>query len=482
MAVTLNAPFSWENPTPDNLKMLDGLQPNILKGHVREVLTVLFLRFDQAAKGKAFLKALASGAKPLIKSARTHLAEVKAFNDLSKPGTAYVGAGVTAAGYTALGIPAAKQPDNPPFRNGMKTGLLGDPAPATWDGHFRGTIHAVVLVGDQLQAPHDAALAKVLALVGPGIVILGRETGRGRHNANGDGIEHFGYVDGRSQPLFLTEDVRAETLSADGTSTWDPRFPPSRVIVPDPAAPDPAHDFGSYFVFRKLEQNVKQFKIEEAKLATRLGLTGENAERAGAMLVGRFEDGTPLTIQSGDGSHHPVQNDFDYDSDVGDSTPNTDGGGGKCPHFAHIRKMNPRGSGGFEPHAQERLHIMARRGQTYGIRTDNLNDGMTNNKPTKDVGLLFMAFNANITEQFEFVQTVWANNPTFPRMAAGRTSPGPDPVIGQGPRAQIDCPVVWGADFKKAKDHKLTAPVPQTVTMKGGEYFFMPSLAFLKGL
>jgi Dyp-type peroxidase family len=480
MPVTLDAPLSWENPTPDDRRMLDGLQPNILKGHVREVLTVLFLRFDQAAKGKAFLKALVAGTKPLVKSAHTHLTEVKAFKDQGKPGTAYVGVGLTAAGYTALGIAAARQPKNRPFRDGMKAGQLGDPASASWDAHFRGTIHAVVLVGDQLKAAHDAALAKVLALIGAGIVILGQETGRGRHNENGDGIEHFGYVDGRSQPLFLTEDVRDETLGADGTSTWDPRFGAKRVILPDPAAPDPAHDFGSYFVFRKLEQNVKRFKQEEAKLAVRLGLTGEDAERAGAMIVGRYEDGTPLAIQSGEGSHHPVQNDFDYDSDIGDGTPTTDGGGGKCPHFAHIRKMNPRGSGGFESHAAERLHIMARRGQTYGIRTDNLNDGQLNNKPTKDVGLLFMAFNANIEEQFEFVQNIWANNAGFPRMAPGRTAPGPDLVIGQSPRGQIDCPVLWGADFKKPAHHKLTAPVPQTVTMKGGEYFFMPSLAWLR--
>lgn len=482
MPVTLDSPLSWETPTPDNLKMLDGLQPNILKAHVREVLTVLFLRFDQAARGKAFLKALASGAKPLVKSARTHLTEIRDFKATGKPGTAYVGVGLTAAGYTALGIAAARQPSNPPFRSGMKADTLGDPDPATWDAHYRGTIHAVVLVGDQLQAPHDAALAKVRGLIGTGITVLGQENGRGRHNANGDGIEHFGYVDGRSQPLFLKEDIREETLGADGTSTWNPRFAPNRAIVPDPAAPDPAHDFGSYFVFRKLEQNVRRFKQEEARLATRLGLAGKSAALAGAMLVGRFEDGSPLASQSGKGAKNPVQNDFDYDSDVGDGTPATDGGGGKCPHFAHIRKMNPRGSGGFESHDVERTHIMARRGQTYGIRTDNPNDGLLTNKPVKDVGLLFMAFNANIEEQFQFVQRVWANNPGFPRMAPGRTAPGLDLVIGQGPRPNIDCPVKWGADFKKAGDHKITAAVPQTVKMKGGEYFFMPSLAFLKAL
>ena len=81
------------------------------------------------------------------------------------------------------------------------------------------------------------------------------------------------------------------------------------------AAVDPLSQFGSYFVFRKLEQNVRLFKDEEEKLADRLGLTGDDAERAGAMIIGRFEDGTPLAVQADAGSHSPVQNDFTYDSD-----------------------------------------------------------------------------------------------------------------------------------------------------------------------
>jgi deferrochelatase/peroxidase EfeB len=83
------------------------------------------------------------------------------------------------------------------------------------------------------------------------------------------------------------------------------------------------------------------------------------------MIVGRFRDGTPLTTQRGDGAHSPIMNDFDYDSD--DLA-------GKCPFYGHVRKTNPRGSGGFEPQSNQRLHLMARRGQTYGNHTDNPTD------------------------------------------------------------------------------------------------------------
>jgi deferrochelatase/peroxidase EfeB len=235
----------------------------------------------------------------------------------------------------------------------------------------------------------------------------------------------------------------------------------------------PTKHFGSYFAFRKLEQNVREFKTREAKLATDMGLTGPDAERAGAMIVGRFEDGTPLTMQSRDGMHSPVSNNFNYDDDPG---------GMKCPFLGHVRKVNPRGTGGFETLANERKHIMARRGQTFGTRADNLNDGVITNKPTKDVGLLFMAFNADIGWQFEFTQQTWANNPSFPKTPAPAAQvAGVDLVFAQGPRpATVVCPVKWAGT--RPVNNKNIATVPQTVTMKGGEYFFMPSLAFLRAV
>ncbi|MEO5741940.1 MAG: hypothetical protein ABIS29_15235 [Vicinamibacterales bacterium] len=471
MPVTLNTPFSWKSASAADLAMLQKLQPNILKAHTREFLTLMFVRFNDPAAARTALKKIA---QTLMKSALTHLKEIDAFHTNGTPGTSYVGIGLTAKGYEALGIPAGKKPKDASFRQGMKAAGLGDPAPTAWEAPFKTDVHAVILVGDQLQAPRDTMLAKVSALLVPAAQFtVHTQEGHGLHNKNGEGIEHFGYVDGRSQPIFLSEDVDKERLQKDGATSWDPRFGPGRAIVPDPTAADPLSQFGSYFVYRKLEQNVRKFKTEEEKLATRLGLTGAEMERAGAMIVGRFEDGTPVAIQAEAGSHSPVQNDFNYDSD---------GDGGKCPFFAHIRKVNPRSTGGFEPPAAERLHIMARRGQTYGVRTDDPNDGQVDNKPEKGVGLLFMAFNADIGQQFEFAQKAWANSASFPKVPAGRGAPGLDMIIGQGPRPTIDGPKQWGANFSVAAQHKVVAPLPQAVTMKGGEYFFMPSLPTLTAL
>ncbi|WP_327047069.1 hypothetical protein OG320_03990 [Microbispora sp. NBC_01189] len=452
-------PLAWDSAKldADTKAMLDNLQPNILQAHVRESMSLLLLHFGDGADGRRFLRALV----PLMKSARKHLEEVRDFNRSKKRGTPYVGVGISKPGYLKLGESTTKFTDNA-FKSGMKRrkDTLSDPAVGAWEKHYQGEIHAVVLIGDATPEPVAATRTRVLALLPKTAKILGEEKGEGLRDAQGRGIEHFGYVDGRSQPLFLADQVTAEP-----GANWNPFFPLSHVLAADPLAPHPSRHFGTYLVLRKLEQNVRAFREAEEALADALGFKGEDRPLAGAMLVGRFRNGTPLRLHgrpSADG--HPVQNDFNYRDDPGS----------RCPVSAHIRKANPRDSrdGGLE---RALGVMMARRGQTYGRRTDKpWDDAPPATRPTGGVGLLFMAFNSSLQSQFEFTQQSWADEPGFP--AAGT---GHDPVIGQGGReVKVRFPTAW--DGKK-----LSAPqkqVPQTVTMKGGEYFFMPSLAYLKSL
>ena len=114
------------------------------------------------------------------------------------------------------------------------------------------------------------------------------EFGLTMRNAEKNPIEHFGYADGVSQPIFFESDVKKK----DRTN-WDPRAGPNLVLVKDPYGGVPTA-CGTYFVFRKLEQNVRAFKDRERELAKALSLHGSDDERAGAMVVGRFENGTPL--------------------------------------------------------------------------------------------------------------------------------------------------------------------------------------------
>jgi Dyp-type peroxidase family len=459
MAVDLNKPLAWSTAEGDAKAMLNELQANILKGHVREHLSVLLLRFEDPVGGAAFLRSVAEH----VKSALTHLEETLAHKQARKhgkqaDGTPYVGVGLSYAGYEALGVAPRRRPSDPSFKRGMRAAAtrqaLGDPPPARWEAPYREAIHAIVIVADATEASVADRRGEVIALLPDSVKVVGEETGRGIRNEAGDGIEHFGYIDGRSQPLFLEEDLAQEAATTDGIAVWDPRAPLERLIVRDPAGDAPTQ-FGSYLVLRKLEQNVRRFKEEEERLADDLGLLGDDAERAGAMLVGRFEDGTPLTLQDDEGAHHPLMNNFTY---AGDQD------GIRCPLYAHIRKVNPRG--------EERTHLMARRGQIYGARSDDVNaDLPASSRPTGGVGLLFIALNSVIADQFEFTQKrANADGP-----ADGVTS-GNDQVIGQGRRGSLTS-TAWGE-----AEPKITDPVAEAVTMKGGEYFFLPSRPFLESI
>jgi Dyp-type peroxidase family len=465
MPVDLTKPLAWKTATGDTSAMLSQLQPNIVKAHVREHMRILLVQFSDKAEGRAFLKAVAGK----MKSAKKHLLEVERFKADGTIGTPYVGVGLTFEGYRKLGIATAKIPKNSfsdPFAASMRSddsvGALADPPVTSWEEPYRHTIHAVVLVGDATLLSVQRKRDEITALMTPKVKLLGQEIGLGQHNARGDGIEHFGYIDGRSQPLFLTDEIAAEPKAH-----WNPAFPLSRILVKDSAAPNPAQQFGSFFVLRKLEQNVRAFHQAEKNLADTLGLTGEDRRRAGATIVGRFRDGTPLTAHSKALGSKPIPNDFDYDKDAA---------GNRCPFHGHIRKTNPRESA---TGSDERQHLMARRGQTFGKRTDDVNaQAPSAAQPAAGVGLLFMCFNSEIVNQFAFTQSAWANNAGFPfNLPAGRPPAGLDQVIGQGSRPKAECPVAWGG-----ATNKLVAAAPQAVTMKGGEYFFMPSIAFLKAL
>jgi Dyp-type peroxidase family len=461
MAVELKKPLAWKTASGDASAMLDDLQPNILKAHVRDHLSVLFLRFDEPAEARTFLGGLVG----LMKSAKEHLQETEAYKTSGTHGTPYVGLGLSFEGYDALGVAPARRPRDRAFLRGMRDAAtqrdLTDPPVATWEAPYRRPIHAIVLIADRTGAPMRARRREVKALLPRSVKVVHEEIGRGQRNSDGRGIEHFGYVDGRSQPLFLIEDVDEERATTDGATAWNPAFPLKQLIVPDPAAHDPATQFGSYLIFRKLEQNVRLFKEQEDRFADQLTLRGEDRERAGAMLVGRFEDGTPLTLQGANGADSPVMNDFTYASDDH---------GLKCPHYAHIRKVNPRST-----RAVDRGRLMARRGQTYGVRVDDINDEdlPASSRPTNGVGLLFIALNADVGRQFEYTQKNLANLGGSPAAPTG----GVDPIIGQGARAKASSPTRWGGTQVKRTD-----PIAQAVTMKGGEYFFMPSLAFLRSL
>ncbi|MCS5691308.1 hypothetical protein NZK33_04820 [Cyanobium sp. FGCU-6] len=506
---------------------LADLQGNILNGHGRDNAVHFFLQFSPG-KVNEVKTWISNMADTRITSAKSQLDASEHYKKTKEDAGIFGHFAITASGYDYLGIPRDKQPHglNPrnrdvsvpdssgnsapfyadSFQEGLKSRqlVLLDPPVATWDDGFQDRIDALIILASDNPADLAAAELEVRQQLKDSALIINVETGltlRRKFQTTvggtevqkefGNVVEHFGYADGVSQPAFLKKQLEGAT-----SNYWKhPGAPLNLVLIDDPNGSKNV-SFGSFLVFRKLEQNVRGFKTAEAKLSESLGLP---KELGGAMAVGRYEDGTPLVLQPGDGgwaeSHTPtIPNDFNY---------NGDPDGLKCPFHAHVRKSNPRlesvnPDGPFaRTEAEELGHRIARRGITYGgplSAADDLDD-----LPEKGVGLLFMCYQSDIWEQFEFIQRFWCNNPNFLEPGQSRNSnpnydktgldavigqkqgEEKDPVIGEAPQSPQNWPQEWGKATTKPPI-KPDNQFGQFVTLKGGEYFFSPSITFLRNL
>lgn len=439
-----------------NDALFSHLQGNILKGHGRDFTTNIFIKFDKRREKKV-KEWIATFAKENITSCKKQLKENELFKRNKVSGDVFYGFLLTALGYDYLGKSTAKFEAS--FVNGMEKAGLNDPEIENWEDGFKSEIHAMIIIADDNQEKLAVATRETVEQLDMLGMITTVEYGNVIRNDNKDGIEHFGYVDGISQPLFFKEELKKYNEQNGNNDKFDPSADKDLVLVNDPLI-NKKDAYGSYFVFRKLEQNVRKFKRDEKILADELEL--EDDELAGALLVGRFEDGTPVQVSGVDGMiGSGVFNNFDYNKD--DNS--------KCPFHAHIRKSNPRRDD------NDKKHIMARRGIPYGQVVKPSIDNNCHKLPTEGVGLLFMSFQKSIKNQFEEIQKNWVNEPNFPKKKDGI-----DPVIGQDKNGTISkgmFPIKYGDN---SPSNLMEGSFESAVTMKGGEYFFAPSIPFLKNL
>jgi Dyp-type peroxidase family len=481
---------------PEFTAIAKDLQGNILKSHGRRHTSHIFFRFNpgKQADARTFIKKF----EPAVTSAQQQKNDTEATKADQKQ-RIFCGFYLTNAAYSYLGVAAAKVPTDNKFGAGMQASAaaLADD-PTTWEVGFQGVIHGMILLafgsGSQRSSFLNTETRRIVRLLQrQGLAtVLTVEQGDGIKNDNGDDIEHFGYVDGISQPRFFREEI-----GPDGMNNWNPVDSWDLVLVPDPGG-RVNKSFGSYFVFRKLEQKVKEFKKAEERLADALGFTGNKRELAGALVVGRFENGMPVTLSDKDDEINglPVSNNFV--GSINDFNYGGDSAGMKCPFHAHVRKTNPRGESaallppqfGVTPESEKR-HIMARRGIIYGKRDVHPNKQENLDLlPNGGVGLLFMSFQGNLANQFEFTQQSWANEDRFVKgFNPGEPATGKDPVIGQGSFAshvhRYAANYGTGPLSKLANGVDIDPNSPNVdfggfVNMKGGEYFFAPSKSFLK--
>jgi len=300
--------------------------------------------------------------------------------------------------------------------------------------------------------------------------------------------EHFGFVDGMSQPKISGFEELASGKSRKEPPAFNILKPGEFILGYDneydkqpfsPVYRDGTKEIdigrnGSYMVFRQLEQRVKEFWefiYEVAK--TNIHFADKDPIYIASKMMGRFPNGNPLALVDDAGSPAlgtDAANDFLY------KEQDADGFG--CPVGAHIRKSNPRDAIDDDPKVSVEIskrHRILRRGRSYGAPLDVSmdQDKMLASAKAGKRGLYFICFNSNIARQFEFIQQAWDNNPKF-----GGLDYDVDPIIGytymegaysSGCFTIPDCPV-------RRKVHGI----PQFVFLKGGAYFFMPGIAALK--
>jgi Dyp-type peroxidase family len=271
----------------------------------------------------------------------------------------------------------------------------------------------------------------------------------------GTQIEHFGFVDGISQPV-------VKNISAPGVKTktmfWGNRVKRNLDLVskgemlcgyvndsndpPPPKADGKYLDNGTFLVVRKLRQDVQALNnvIKSQALP---------ADFLKAKMLGRKLDGTPLADPSA-----ADLNDFDYSKDSD---------GSRCPFQAHIRRANPRNGVAGKP-----IPRIMRRGMSYGPKYED--------SPNAERGLIFLAYAARIAEQFEVIQR-WVSGGNSTGIFSGEG----DPLLGVPQRGD---PRTFryqdaGTIQRVALDPRGSDAAP-IVTLEWGIYLFVPSIDALK--
>jgi len=477
------APAPAPTPTPAPLN-LDNIQGDILSGLPKKTQLYIFFEIADVAN---FKKALVSFI-PLITTVTQVLKDRKAIEDHKRkklPGyITLVGVNFSLShqGFVKLGIDdgsLAAGGATDPFIVGQEQDSinLGDPRSSdgttpAWDPQFLQALHGVILISGDSHGTTDKKKAEIDLIFGSSITEVITLRGDVRPGAE-DGHEHFGFLDGISNPVVTGFDK----VINPGPSPVQPGVMiTGQTGDPGLTIRQPWSVDGSFLAFRFLSQLVPEFndfltQNALSKNGAGTALTPEEGSALlGARMVGRWKSGAPidLTPLHDDpplGTNPKRDNDFFFAGEITSSL--------RCPYAAHVRKTNPRNDLEVPPSGKPVTLVQPNRIMRRGIQfgPELTPAEIASGKTIENRGLLFVAYSTSITNGFRLLQKTWANGAGFQPFTESPSPPGLDPIIGQGARSMI------GLDPL----NPLTSfSLGTWVVPHGGEYFFVPSISGLK--
>jgi Dyp-type peroxidase family len=387
----------------------------------------------------------------------------------------------THPGLIQLGLPEETLLSFPvEFQQGMKArgeilGDTGKDAPDRWDAAWQeDSVHVWLGVNARSREALEHRCSEMLRIMDEtkgARLLYAQEAGAIFIDGQQTSKEHFGYTDGFGNPDFkgaqrdcvpgqgkLTSDGHWEALA---TGEFLLGYADEAGELPVAPIPHLLARNGTFMAYRKMHQNVATFRRYLDEQAKRYA--PGTKEQLAAKFLGRWRDGTPLEL-SPDRPDPSIVRDPNRNTDF---TYGADPAGERCPLGAHIRRANPRDAFGFNGKLVNRRRIM-RRGMPYGTYVPE-------GEPVSDKderGIVFIALNASLFRQFEFVQQQW--------IQYGNDSlQGNDNDLLTGNHGAKGKFVVQGTTDPRNPPFICSA-LPDFVELRGGDYFFMPGLTALQ--
>jgi len=430
---------------------LDDIQATVLRYRPEPYYgTHLMLHVEDARAGRSFLRRLT----PHVASAA----------DWWKAGDAWISVAISYEGLVALGVPDDSLRSFPEaFRVGMAARAdalrdYGANAPETWDEPFgTGAIHIGISVfGDSEHAWHETLnTVQQHYQRGPGITVLTAQD----FGAQPGDLNPLGYKDSIGQPAI--EGCGVESLPGQGRAIKAGELIlgyPGETGVPLPMPyPDVLGRNGTYAGLRKYQSRVgtfNRFLREHAE-------SEQEREWLAAKLVGRWRSGAALTLA-------PAQDDAALGADPlrnNDFTYAADPHGRQVPLGSHMRRMNPRDTT-MAQLADVNVHRIIRRSTTFGAPYDS--DAISPQDDETPRGLYFIFLSAKAMATLEFLQEEWINSGNFMDLGEER-----DPNVGLQPEGAV-------FTIPRQPVRRRIHGIQTFNVLRGGEYFFMPSLSALR--